>query len=99
MSSEGLDNVVRLKFGKGLTASQSKRIAALMQDEDVVGSREEFVPQVSTILQETLAKRGRKGKINAQDAAKIAKVVNEYMTATAGATDIERLMRDLVAKA
>ncbi|BAQ50410.1 phage tail tape measure protein [Methylobacterium aquaticum] len=98
MSADGLDNVIRLKFGKSLNASQLKRIADLMNDESVIGSREEFVPQVSEILQETLAKKGKKGKVNAQDAGKIAKAVNEYMSATSGAVDIERLMSDILKK-
>lgn len=98
MSADGLDNVIRLKFGKSLNKSQLKRIADLMNDESVVGSREEFVPQVSEVLQETLAKKGKNGKINAQDAGKIAKAVNEYMSATSGAVDIERLMTDILKK-
>ncbi|WP_020493659.1 phage tail tape measure protein [Methylobacterium sp. WSM2598] len=96
MSADNLDNLVRLQFGKGLNASQLKRIGELLNDEDVVGDRAEFVPQVSEILQETLAKKGKKGKVNAQDAQKIAKAVNDYMNMTSGAVDSERLLMDIL---
>ncbi|KQS59499.1 phage tail tape measure protein [Methylobacterium sp. Leaf361] len=98
LSADNLGSALRLKFGKGLNDSQRSRIRELMEDEDIVGNREEFVPKVSAIIQETLARRTKKGAVNAQDAERIAKSVNEYLSASAGAVDIERLMRDVIAK-
>lgn len=98
LSSENLGSMLKLKFGQGLNNSQSRRIDALMKDPDVIGNREEFVPQVSAIVQETLARRTKKGKINAQDAESIAKTVNGYLSMAAESVDIQRLMRDVIAK-
>lgn len=96
LSAQNLNKALKLKFGKGLTDSQQARIHALMQDESVVGNRDEFVPQVSEIVQETLARKTKKGSVNAQDAKSIAKSVNEFLNVSAGAVDIERLMRDVI---
>lgn len=98
LSAQNLNAVLKGKFGKSLSDDQMARIHGLMQDEAVVGNREEFIPQVSSIIQETLARKTKKGAVNAQDAERIAKTVDQYLNASAGAVDIERLMRDVVAK-
>jgi TP901 family phage tail tape measure protein len=98
LSAGNLNSALKLKFGKSLSDKQQARIQKLMQDEEVVGNREEFVPQVSEIIQETLARKTKKGKIHAQDAERIAKSVNDYLSAAAGAVDIQRLQRDVIAK-
>lgn len=98
MSVDNLEKVVSGRYGKKLNASQKRRIAGIFDDDDMVGKREEFVPAVSGILEETLAKRTKKGKVNAKDAESIAKAVNEFLSASAGATDIERLMKDVIRK-
>ena len=98
LNVDNLEKVVAQRYGKKLTSDQRTRIAALFDDEDVVGKREEFVPKVSDILQETLARRTKKGAVNASDAESISKAVNGFLSTSAGAVDIERLMRDVIAK-
>ena len=96
LSAQNLNAVLKGKFGKSLSGDQMARIHALMQDETIVGNREEFIPQASSIIQETLARKNKNGAVNAADAERIAKTVDQYLNAAAGAVDIERLMRDII---
>lgn len=98
MSPQNLNAALKQKFGKSLNENQMARIHALMNDESVVANREEFVPQVSAIVEESLARKTKKGAVNATDAERIAKSVNEYLSAASGAVDIEKMMRDVLAK-
>lgn len=94
----GLEKSMKRRFGKSMSAEQSKRLEALFNNEDVVGKREDFVEQVSAELQSAFARTTKKGAPNAQDSAAIAKVVDNFYSATAGAVDVERLMKDIIQK-
>lgn len=95
-SSGGLAEMLKQRFGRGLDQKHMGRIDELFSDESVVANRGTFIEKVSSVLNEVFAKRGKKGDINAQDAERIAKTVDQFYTVSQKGTDTERLMTDLM---
>lgn len=96
ISPGGLDKMFQQRFGRGLTADQREKLQAVFDDPEKMGDRGNFVESASGILNDTFARKAKGGKINAQDAERIAKTLNEFHTLSAAGVDSERLMTDLV---
>ncbi len=95
LSVDNLENFAKGRFGKGFSASQRGRLDDVVNDSDIVGNREEFVKQVSAIIEESFGKT-RKGKTKAQDAQKIAKMANDFHKLSTESVDTEGLLRAIM---
>ena len=98
VSPGGLDKMFQQRFGRGLTPDQREKLQAVFDDPEKMGDRGNFVESASDILNNTFARKAKGGKVNAQDAERIAKTLNEFHTLSAAGVDSERLMTDLVKK-
>lgn len=94
----GLDKMLKVRFGRGLSKDQTSKLQEVFNDDDVRGDHAAFTEKVSGILNASFAKKGKDGKVNAQDAERIAKTVNEFASLSAQSVDIERLMTDVIKK-
>lgn len=91
LSTSNLEGFSKRRFGKGFTDSQRSRLGDILEDGEVVGSREEFTKQVSAIVAEGF--KNKKGKTSAQDSQKIAKMVGDFHKLSVESVDTEGLLR------
>lgn len=94
----GLDKMLKVRFGRGLSKDQTGKLQDVFNDDEVRGDHAAFTEKVSGILTASFARKGKDGKVNAQDAERIAKTVNEFSTLSAKGVDSERLMSDILKK-
>jgi TP901 family phage tail tape measure protein len=97
MSAQNLEGMANRRFGKGFSAAQRDALAEIMADPDKVGDREKFVADVSTIVAQTFEK-GRHGKLKAQDATKVAKLVSDFYKLSVEGVDAEGLLHAVLTK-
>ena len=95
-SAGGLSDMLKLKFGRAISGDQISKLNEIFDDETVTGDRGEFVSRVSGVLGESFARKTKSGKVNAQDAERIAKTADQFYTLNAQGVQSERLMADLV---
>lgn len=95
LSVANLESFQKRRFGKGFTDDQRERLAALLDNGDVVGSRDEFVKEVSAIVAESFDKT-KGGKTKAQDAQKIAKMVGDFHKLSTESVDTEGLLNAIM---
>ncbi|KTS30850.1 hypothetical protein NS228_06270 [Methylobacterium indicum] len=95
LSTGNLEAFSKRRFGKGFSDSQRSRLGDLLDNGEVVGDRDEFTKQVSPIIAESYRK-GKKGKVTAQDSAKIAKMVGDFHKLSVESVDSEGLLRAIL---
>ena len=96
MGIGGLDEMLKVKFGRGLSKEQNSKLQQLFNDPEAMGDRGTFSTGVADILNSTFARKTKNGKINANDAKQVSKLVNDFYTLSTGGVDTERLMTDLI---
>lgn len=88
------DNAMQRKFGTKLTAKQRTQFDALFQDEEVFGDQGKFITAATKIVSsnfDKVLKGPNKGKLKAQDAAKIAKTFSDLRKMMIESVDAEGL--------
>ncbi len=91
LSAENLEAMQKRRFGKTFSEDQRTRLQAVMEDGDVVGNKDEFIAQVSAIMNESFEKT-KGGKTKAQDAQKIAKLAADFHQLGVASVDAEGLL-------
>src|SRR5687768_7267580 len=95
LSVGNLQSFAKRRFGKGFNQSQIERLDDVLTNGDVVGNRDEFTKQVSAIVAEGFGKT-KKGKLKAQDASKIAKMVGDFYKLSVESVDSEGLLKEIL---
>jgi hypothetical protein len=95
LSVGNLDALTKRRFGKGLNEGQIERLDSILDDSEVVSSKEEFTKQVSAVIEESFAKT-KGGKTKAQDAQKIAKMVGDFHKLSTDSVDAEGLLNAIM---
>jgi TP901 family phage tail tape measure protein len=97
MGVDGIEGLMKSRFGTKISSEQRHKLEAVLDDSDVVNKPDEFVAQVSEILQDSFAKN-KNGKTKAQDSQKIAKLATDYLQQTTSSLDTGRLFMDILKK-
>ena len=95
-SAEGLDKIIKQKFGRSMSKEALGRVREALNDDEIKSDPATFISSISEILNDTFAKKTKKGTVNAQDAERIAKAVNDFFVLSSKGVDVERLMTDLI---
>ena len=98
LSVGGLGNMMKQRFGRALSKDQEDKLKEVFDNPDTLSDKGAFIEAASNILNESFARKKGDGKVNAQDAERIAKTLNEFHTLSAAGVDAERLMTDLIKK-
>ncbi|MCA0404858.1 MAG: phage tail tape measure protein [Proteobacteria bacterium] len=94
----GLDKMLKQRFGRSLDDKQKSKLESIFNDPEIRGDQGSFVEAVSSVLNDSFAKKGKNGKTNAQDAERIAKTVNDFSVLSASGINIEKLIIDILSK-
>ncbi|HWW46534.1 MAG TPA: phage tail tape measure protein [Xanthobacteraceae bacterium] len=97
LSVENLETKFKRDFGKSLTAAQRSRLGKILENEEVVSDRGEFVAQVTEVLSGSFQKN-KKGKLAAKDAAALAKKIGDFHRLSIESIDTEGLLRAIIEK-
>ena len=97
-SAEGLDKMLKTRFGRAMSPETLARVKSALDDDDTKTDPASFIASLTEILTDSFAKKNKQGQVNAQDAERIAKAVNEFHLLSTQGVDTERMMKDLVAK-
>lgn len=95
LSVNNLNAFAKRRFGTSLNESQVGRLDEILDDPEVVSSREEFTKQVSAVISESFGKT-KKGKTKAADAKKIAKMVGAFHKLSVESVDTEGLLNEIM---
>ncbi|PZU95579.1 MAG: phage tail tape measure protein [Chelatococcus sp.] len=96
LSAENLEAMQKRRFGKTFSPSQRERLNEVMQDSEVIANKDEFIAQVSAIVQESFDKT-KGGKTKAQDAQKIAKLAADFHQLGVASVNAEGLLAAILA--
>lgn len=97
-SAEGLSEMLRQRFGRGLNSAQTKALQAILDDPEVMADKGLFSEKTSELLNSTFARKTKKGTINAQDAERITKTTDQFYNVVSEGVDTPRLFMDLLRK-
>src|SRR5687768_1633483 len=90
-----LQSFAKGRFGRGFTKGQIERLDDVLSNPEVVGDRNEFIKEVTPIVAEGF-KKNKKGKLGAQDSAKIAKMVGDFHKLSVDSVDVEGLLNAIM---
>lgn len=97
-SAEGLSEMLRQRFGRGLNKTQTKALQAILDDPEVMSDKGAFSEKTSELLNSTFARKTKSGKVNAQDAERITKTTDQFYNVVSEGIDTPRLFMDLLRK-
>jgi TP901 family phage tail tape measure protein len=97
LSPENLESMLNRRFGKRFSEAQKGKLRELFENNDLIGNREEFIPQVSGVIEESVEKN-KKGRTKAQDAQKIAKLAGDFYKLSTESVDVEALLTGILEK-
>jgi TP901 family phage tail tape measure protein len=97
MGADGIESLMQSRFGKKISGDQRNRLEAVLDDSDIVNKPDEFVSQVTQILQDSFDK-GKSGKSKAQDSQKVAKLASDFLQKSTSNVDVEGLLSAILNK-
>ncbi|MBU3887202.1 phage tail tape measure protein [Methylosinus sp. KRF6] len=92
-----LESMLRRRFGKGFSSSQTTAINDILGDEEMTGNYDKLIPALSDVILQSFGKT-KNGQVKAQDAAKVAKLARDFAKMMTESVDVEGLLGAILEK-
>jgi TP901 family phage tail tape measure protein len=90
-----LDSMMKRRFGKSLSSRQVESVDRILADENLTSDYDKLIPALSNVMVQSFQHNG-KGKVGAQDAQKVAKLVRDFAKMMTESVNVEGLLQAIL---